>query len=1376
MSYWSVGTSRHFLVQAIFLCFCIAASRSASGGQTAHFSPDAAALYRRAAQVTPPPGADVVVLEDEESFVFDAEGRSSRSRYLVYRILTQKGVEGWADVSIGWEPWHEERPNVRARVLSSDDTEHALDANTITDAPAKESQENVFSDRRVMRAPLPAIATGSIVEQEEAVRQTASFFGAGIVQRYYVGGSVPVQHSRLTLDAPSSLPLRYDFQLLPDLKPQKTEFDGRVHIIFDYGSMEPKDPVDSNLPNDVPAYPSVTFSTGTSWQTIAEAYSKIVDDQIAGANLNSLAGKLAAGRPSREEKAAAILQYLDREIRYTGVEFGEATVVPRSPAETLSRKYGDCKDKSALLVAMFRAAGIPAYVALLNVGGSEGISPGLPGMGMFDHAIVYVPGDSEFWIDVTDEYSRLGQIPVPDQDRLALIARPGSNALVRTPASSSAANISIEKREMYLAEYGPARVIETSLPHGDLESAYRRSYADTQNKAAKDELANYAKGQYLAEKLDRIDHSDANDLSKQFELVLECDRAKRAVTDLNIAVAAIRLEGLFSRLPSDLRQRQKEQNADSDVDSGKKPGKKRTADYQLAAAFVIEWQYTIVPPAGFRPKPLPQNSQVSLGPAILTEEFSSGADEVVHATIRFDTVKRRMTAGEAAELRNKIVQIKEGQAILIYFEPIADALINQGKVREALPSYRDLVALHPKEAIQHLRIAKVLLAAGMGEAARSEAQVAIKLEPNSALAEKTLAEILSYDSVGRRFRPGSDYAGAEAAFRAAEKLDPSDTTIVGNLAILLEYNRWGLRYGAGAKLKDAIAEYRKLTDDELADLGLSNNPAFTLFYAGEFSAARKATESLNSPSIALIVASETALNGSQTGLAEARKRTNGAEQFKQMVGNAGQMLATLRKYPLAADLLEAAASGDNASDNAADAITYRKTRAHEDLVFPDDPAGTAMRFYLIESDPNLTLDQVRSASSRNGKLALAIPEVVDQLATGEKETFSSKARSGNSADVGIDLAIARAQPVLEGNDATGYKITLWPSASYKTAIYVIKEDGKYSVLATSRYTAGLGLETLDRLAANDLDGARALLDWLREDKHLAGGDDFLAGAPFPRFWSKGRNADPAAIKLAAAAILTRTEETAPRGLAILEAARDSAANETEKLNIALALLDGYDTLDEYDKLLAVSTALAGQYPESRWIFFNQSHALRALGRFDEADRLAQDRSQRISGDIDAMRARVASATARGEYLKAHALAQMILSAGKAEASDLNSIAWFSLFAGKVETSDIEAALKAAQLSQNNASELHTLGCAYAEVGKTKEAREVFIQAMDSLDLDEPNDNFWYAFGRIAEQYGERDVAIADYTRVEKPKRPIEIPSSSYFLAQVRLQTLTSQKQ
>ena len=81
---------------------------------------------------------------------------------------------------------------------------------------------------------------------------------------------------------------------------------------------------------------------------------------------------------------------LHKNVRYTGVEFGEDSIVPQFPSETLKRKYGDCKDKAALLVTMLRAVNIPANLALLSTGPGQDINPELPGMGMFDHAIVFV--------------------------------------------------------------------------------------------------------------------------------------------------------------------------------------------------------------------------------------------------------------------------------------------------------------------------------------------------------------------------------------------------------------------------------------------------------------------------------------------------------------------------------------------------------------------------------------------------------------------------------------------------------------------------------------------------------------------------------------------------------------------------------------------------------------------------------------------------------------------------------------------------------------------------------------------------------------------------------------------------------------------------
>jgi hypothetical protein len=151
------------------------------------FSAEGTTLYKAASSVNPKAGTEVVVLDEEENYVFDADGKAIRTHYLVYKVLTQKGSEGWDDISLGWEPWHEERPTVRARVITPDNVIHALDPKTITDSPARDDNDKTYGDGRTLRAPLPAIAPGSVVEQEEVSKERAPLFGAGVVIRNYFG-------------------------------------------------------------------------------------------------------------------------------------------------------------------------------------------------------------------------------------------------------------------------------------------------------------------------------------------------------------------------------------------------------------------------------------------------------------------------------------------------------------------------------------------------------------------------------------------------------------------------------------------------------------------------------------------------------------------------------------------------------------------------------------------------------------------------------------------------------------------------------------------------------------------------------------------------------------------------------------------------------------------------------------------------------------------------------------------------------------------------------------------------------------------------------------------------------------------------------------
>jgi tetratricopeptide (TPR) repeat protein/transglutaminase-like putative cysteine protease len=1341
-----------------------------------HFSVDPKILYQAASAAPAPDGVNVTELCEDEHYTFDDAGRMVHVGHIVYKVLTQRGAEGWDSIVIGWEPWHEARPVIRARVIAPDFTVHTLDPNTITEAPARGGDYKIYSDGKRLRAPLPAIAPGVVVEEEYTATETEPLFAAGRVGRVVLGQEdVPVAHSRVVFDFPAALPLRTNLLLLPGIKPVRSESGGRVTLTFDIGALDAIEAGEPYLPPEDIRFPIIEFSTGASWQSIATEYSKIVDSRASSPAVEAVVAPLVAGKKSAADKEAAIVDFLDREVRYTGIEFGEAAIVPHDPAETLAKKYGDCKDKATLLVAMLRAADIPAYVALLGVESRIDVPADLPGMGMFNHAIVYVPGKTPLWIDATDRYAQLGQLPMGDQGRLALVTSDATTALQKTPEASSRENGLLETREFTLADNGPANVVEIEQPRGILESGYRFYYADKPDKDTRDGLRSYVKSEYVSDDLTKVDRTDPADLSRPFQLTIACEKAKRGYTQLESAQAAIRIDRLFEFLPDELKQKD---NSDEKRNTGPdKPKKPRTEDWWLNAAFTNEWNYRFIPPAGFIPKQLPKDAVVSLGPALLTEKFTIDKNGAVLVHLVFDSVKRRYTVAEATTLRDQVADLINGPPILIDFEPEGEALLREGKVKEALASYRALIAANPNSAVHHLQLANVLMQAGMGEAARNEARLAVKLDPSSALAERVLAEILKHDLVGREMRAGSDLTGAADAYRAAIKLDPDDHTAQADLAILLEYDSVGRRYSGHAPMKEAIAEYEKLGQDKLADLGLTDNLAFALFYGGDYAGAYKAAQALNPEPKALMAASMAMMQGSKAGLDEANKRATDDNGFKETAHTAGEMLMNMRQYAQAADFYQAGAAGDDAAHALGLANMLRGAEHHEDVQFANTPSDLVKRFSMVQFETNLTRESMSALLSRNALKVLNATdedELKEQLERGRKMN-SELAREGSSLDVTQDIVLQSLDPKGEGDDTTGYREKSQTLGGNTMTLYIVKEDGQYKVLDDGEKSNSVALEMLDRIQAGDLRGAKVLLDWMREDVHLEGGDDPLGGRVFPRFWTKGEAPDARKMKLAAAAILVGSKPTVAEGVPILEDALKDAAGDRERTNIQLALALGYAVQDNYARLLEVSSALLKDEPESKTAFTYNAVALMGLGRYDEAMALADARLKLLENDSDALEMKIEIEANRGDFAAAAALSQKLADLGKEDPWLLNNGAWYALFTGKVEQADIAKAIRATEMRKDTPGILHTLASLYAEAGNTKDAREVLLRAMDDWNLDEPNDEVWYVLGRIAEQYGERDTAIADFRRLKKPKDVIALPTSTWQLAQIRLKAMGAEQ-
>ncbi len=122
--------------------------------------------------------------------------------------------------------------------------------------------------------------------------------------------------------------------------------------------------------------------------------------------------------------------------------------------------------------------------------------------------------------------------------------------------------------------------------------------------------------------------------------------------------------------------------------------------------------------------------------------------------------------------------------------------------------------------------------------------------------------------------------------------------------------------------------------------------------------------------------------------------------------------------------------------------------------------------------------------------------------------------------------------------------------------------------------------------------------------------------------------------------------------------------------------------------------------------------------------------------------------------------------------DLNNLAWSYLLANRVSADAIELGRRAAGAGGSYGT-LHTLASLYAELGMTTEAHQIILQAMGVAIQEEPSASTWYVFGRIAEQYGLKDVALSDYAKVDKPATEDGLPASTWALAQRRNRALAS---
>ncbi len=173
-------------------------------------------------------------------------------------------------------------------------------------------------------------------------------------------------------------------------------------------------PTPTDAPMRYRLSPALQVSTYSDWQHVSRAMAPHYrsDGTITpGGALAGEVARIAAQSSDPLTRTALALQLVQDQVSYllNGLEGGN--YLPQSPEDTWTKRFGDCKAKSLMLMAILRDLGVEADVVMANTTFGDALPQLVPMPGNFDHMIVRAQIEgADYWLDGTTTGTRLDTI------------------------------------------------------------------------------------------------------------------------------------------------------------------------------------------------------------------------------------------------------------------------------------------------------------------------------------------------------------------------------------------------------------------------------------------------------------------------------------------------------------------------------------------------------------------------------------------------------------------------------------------------------------------------------------------------------------------------------------------------------------------------------------------------------------------------------------------------------------------------------------------------------------------------------------------------------------------------------------------------------
>lgn len=288
--------------------------------------------------------------------------------------------------------------------------------------------------------------------------------------------------------------------------------------VIDYTLRDPKPAVPTEgAPVRYNVRRLLEYSDFSNWEDVSSRVWGLFDQASVlnpGSAIRQEIAKIAASSKDPAGRAEAALALVQDHVRYVYVGLNGGNYRPATVDESWVRRFGDCKAKTALLLAILRELDIPAEAVLVQSAGGDGLDQRLPSPVLFDHVLVRATINGRlYWLDGTRLGDRrLALIPPPNFRWVLPLRKVGATLEPLAPTAPKEPQlIGFEEVDMREGIAKPAKVTLRNILRGDEIYAMRTSLTSLSPEEADRQLQAYWRQQADWVDADKVEWRYAED-------------------------------------------------------------------------------------------------------------------------------------------------------------------------------------------------------------------------------------------------------------------------------------------------------------------------------------------------------------------------------------------------------------------------------------------------------------------------------------------------------------------------------------------------------------------------------------------------------------------------------------------------------------------------------------------------------------------------------------------------------------------------------------------------------------------------------------------------------------------------------------------------